>query len=490
MLTRLARPWPLFLLAVAVALYRWWAWSQLDGLSLFSDEAQYWLWAQAPDWGYYSKPPMVAWLIWLSTHTLGSDAEWAIKAVPLLLYPFATFGVYALGRRLYDAETGRDAALLFLLMPALSLSAMLVTSDVPLLLFWTASLWFLWAALEGNAWRDWLLLGLCAGLGLMSKYSMAFFAFAALAFVLTHRQEYRLLLNPRLYAAATLALLVFLPNLLWNLRHDFVTVQHHAQISELDGPLIHPGAFFEFLGAQFGVFGPVSFGLLLLALARTPMWRKTPRPTRFLLAFCGAPLLLILGLAFLSHAEANWGAPLYVAASVLVAAHFRQQRRWLRAALLVNLLLALLLYHYIALLQATGLPLQRQYDAYRRLRGWDEVGYQVQRVMQEYGDTRLLTDERNLSAWLLYYARPLNQPRTWAPPGLPPQNHYQQTLPLQADDAGAFLWITKPPANTEVLVRFRQFERLPDIVVEPYPGLQRHYEAWRVEGFKGYDPGH
>jgi len=483
---RLARPAPLFLLVAAVSLYRFWAWSQVEGISLFSDEAQYWFWAQAPDWGYYSKPPMIAWLIWLTTHAFGSEAEWALKVVPLLLYPLTTMGVYALGRRLFEAEVGRDAALLFLLMPALSLSAVLVTTDVPLLLFWTGALWFLWAALNGNAWRDWLLLGLCAGLGLMSKYNMAFFAFAVLAFALMHRQEHRLLLNPRLYVAGALALLVFLPNLLWNRAHQFITFQHHAQIAELGGPLIHPKAFFEFLAAQFGVFGPVSFALLLLALAQTPMWRKTGRQTRFLLAFCGSPLLLILGLALLSHAEANWGAPLYIAAAVLVAAHCRGQRRWLQAALAVNLLLGALLYHYVPVLEAAGLPLQQRYDAYRRLRGWDELGYQTQRLMQEYGDTRLLTDERNLTAWLVYYARPLDRPRIWAPPQRPPQNHFELAMPLRAEDDGAFLWVTQPPARTEVLVQFRQFERMPDLLVEPYPGLQRHYEVWRVEGFKGY----
>lgn len=487
-MSALARPWPLFLLILGVSLYRFGAWSMVEGISLFSDEAQYWTWAQQPDWGYYSKPPAIAWLIWLTTHLAGSEAEWALKLGPLLVYPLTAMGVYALGRRLHDAETGRDAALLFLLMPALSMSSALITTDVPLLLFWTAALWFLWAALNGNAWRDWLLLGVAAGLGLLSKYNMAFFAFAALVFALGHPAELRLLLNPRLYAAAGVALLVFLPNILWNLDHQFVTVRHHAEISGLDQALIHPGAFLEFFGAQFGVFGPISFALLLVALAQLPMWRRASRQTRFLLAFSAAPLLLICGLALLSHAYANWGAPLYVAASVLVAARFREQRLWLRRALWLNIGLGLLLFHYPAALRAVGIPLQQRYDAYQRIRGWDEVGYAAQRLMQEYGDLRLLTDERKLTATLLYYARPLQEPRIWTPPGTPPQNHYQISMPLQDSDRGAYLWVTEAPAATEVLVRFGHFERLPDIEVEPYPGLRRRYEAWRVEGFKGYAP--
>ncbi|MDM4772092.1 glycosyltransferase family 39 protein [Solimonas sp. SE-A11] len=484
----LARPWPLFLLAVAVSLYRYWAWTLADGISLSSEEALYWTWAQSPDWGYYSKPPMIAWLIHLAGELWASDAERVIKAIPLLLYPLTTLLVYALGRRLYDPATGRDAALLFLLMPALFLSAFVVTPDVPLLLAWAAALWFLWAAVQGNRWRDWLLLGLCCGLGLLSRYSMSFFVFGVLAFALGHPAEHRLLLNPRLYVAAGIAALVLLPNVLWNLEHDLVTYRIHAEISQLGESLVHPGALFEFFVAQFGIFGPLSLALLVLGLARLPMWRRGTRELRFLLAFCAAPLLLICGIALLTHASATWAAPLYLAGAVLVAALYREQRPWILRALELNAVLGMALYHYPAVLKATGRPLEPRYDAFQQLRGWDQIGYQAQREIQEYGDLRLLTDDGPLTASLIYYARPLKDPRIWVLPGQPPQDHYQLTMPLQQGDDGPFLWVTAGPAATEVLLRFSRFERLPDLETESYPGLRRRYEAWRVEGFKGYEP--
>ncbi|MDD3530970.1 MAG: hypothetical protein PHS77_13950, partial [Gallionellaceae bacterium] len=45
-----------------------------SGIELYADEAQYWTWSLAPAWGYYSKPPMVAWAIWLGTSIFG-DGE-------------------------------------------------------------------------------------------------------------------------------------------------------------------------------------------------------------------------------------------------------------------------------------------------------------------------------------------------------------------------------------------------------------------------------
>ena len=50
----------------------------ISPLELYADEAQYWRWGQALDWGYYSKPPMIAWMIQLSTSLFG-DSESAIR---------------------------------------------------------------------------------------------------------------------------------------------------------------------------------------------------------------------------------------------------------------------------------------------------------------------------------------------------------------------------------------------------------------------------
>jgi len=47
-------------------------------LGLHGDEAQYWSWSQNLDWGYFSKPPLIAWIIAISTSLFG-QAEWAIR---------------------------------------------------------------------------------------------------------------------------------------------------------------------------------------------------------------------------------------------------------------------------------------------------------------------------------------------------------------------------------------------------------------------------
>jgi hypothetical protein len=85
------------------------------GIDLYVDEAYYWGWSQNLDWGYFSKPPVIAALIAASTALLGNGLI-AIKLPSLLLYP-ATALLYALGKRLYSPRVGFWAGLGFMSMP-------------------------------------------------------------------------------------------------------------------------------------------------------------------------------------------------------------------------------------------------------------------------------------------------------------------------------------------------------------------------------------
>src|SRR3954468_11713165 len=75
-------------------------WIALQPADLYPDEAQYWIWSQQLAFGYYSKPPLVAWLIALTTGLFG-DSEFAIRLSAPLLHAAAAVFVYGIGARLY-----------------------------------------------------------------------------------------------------------------------------------------------------------------------------------------------------------------------------------------------------------------------------------------------------------------------------------------------------------------------------------------------------
>src|ERR1700759_4699387 len=179
-----ARPYGLWMLAsvAAITALRL-LWLALQPADLFPDEAQYWVWSQKLALGYYSKPPLVAWLIALTTGLFG-DSEFAVRLSAPLLHAGAALFLYGIGARLYDERVGFWSALTYANLPGVSVSAFIISTDAPLMFFWAAALYAFVRAREEGGWGWWLAVGLAAGLGLLAKYAMAYWLLSGLGFVL------------------------------------------------------------------------------------------------------------------------------------------------------------------------------------------------------------------------------------------------------------------------------------------------------------------
>ena len=103
-------------------------WLGATTANLYPDEAQYWFWSLHPALGYYSKPPLVAWVIALTTRAFG-DSEFAIRLAAPLLHAIAAAFVYGIAARLYNRRTGFWSALAYITLPGVSLSAFLISTD-------------------------------------------------------------------------------------------------------------------------------------------------------------------------------------------------------------------------------------------------------------------------------------------------------------------------------------------------------------------------
>lgn len=458
-------------------------------VELYADEAQYWTWSLEPDWGYFSKPPMVAWAIWLST-TLFGNSELGVRAISLLLFPLTSWVLFLLVRRLFIEHPQGEmisfwSALIFATLPMVSLGSWLITTDAVLLLFWCLALYFTIAALETMRWRDWILLGVVLGLGLLSKYSMVFYGLGFLAYLVLEPKRRRLLRDFRLWAAAAIALLLLTPNMIWNLRNHFVSVQHTAEISQLDQGLFHPDAMLEFFFAQFAVFGPIMFTGLLVLAARPRIWRLDAR-MRLLAAFVFAPLAAFISLSLLSRAFANWAAFSYISASALVVAVWlvNGHRRWLIATLVLNLLFAAAIYHLHDFTRVFDIQLTRKTDPYSRVTGYRELGQQVAQRLQAYPDARLVSNDRKLHALLRYYARPWSQQMRHLNPQGRLDNHYALTADLRDSPHGEFLLISQGVKAPQLETWFNQVTPLEPIRLNLYPDYQPEYQVWLLRDYR------
>lgn len=315
----------------AIALVTLWRLALLpfDSRDLFVDEAQYWFWGRELAWGYYSKPPLIGWLMRLSTAIGGSDATFWLRAPLPLIHAATAVTVALLARSLYGDRVGGIAGIGFASLPGVAVGSLLVSTDTPMLLcFALATL----ALVRLGSRRSVALavgLGLAVGVGLLAKYAMVYFPLcAALAAVVApaRRIAWR-----DAAVAVGVGLAVVAPNLVWNATNQFATLHHTADNADWQAAALDPGRLAEFLVGQFGVAG-LFFGGYLAALALGGVGHR-----RFLAAMSLPIFVIVSTQALISNANANWAATAHIAALLLAAAFFASRPRWLAATLALNL---------------------------------------------------------------------------------------------------------------------------------------------------------
>ncbi len=469
-----------------ITLYRLYILTHID-IDLYADEAYYWGWAQHFDFGYYSKPPMVAWLIMIGTSLFG-DGFVGIKVMSLFVYILTTLNIYFLAKELFgDDEIALYSGVAFITLPAVWLSSLIISTDVPFLFFWSLGMLFFVKALKSDNWSHWLVVAVAGGGGLLSKYTMIIFVVSAFAYLASSAKYRHHLKNPKLYVTMVLAALIYLPNLYWNYTHEFVSFKHTEDNAHLEGPLFHPLMMLEFLGAQFGVFGPILFGWLLVILLRVKKVREDER--LFMLWWFIVPFfLLILTISLLSRAHANWSAPMYVASTVLVAAWLiiTMRKRWLYSAIAVNILLGIGLYHYHDTAKLLGVELTRKSDPYKRVLGWRELGRQVSEILKAHPNARLLSDDRKTMAELIYYVEPHPFDAIKWNPRHTLLDHYELTTDMQKHIGEDFIFVTARAKIGDVASRFDSVKLLKRIEIPLYKDYKMVYYVYYLKHFKGY----
>lgn len=471
-----------WVLVVTVARLMWLA---LDKTDLYPDEAQYWLWSLHPAFGYYSKPPLVAWIIAATTALFGDNALAVRVAAPLLHFATALL-VYQTALRLYDARTAFWSAILYVTLPGVSASAMIMSTDAPLLLCWAIALYAFIRAREDRDWRWWLAVGVAVGFGLLAKYAMIYWVGSALIYLLIFRDERR---HMRFFAAALLlAFLIYAPNLVWNAAHGFVSYHHTEANADLHGSLYHPRELGLFFLSQFGVFGPLTFAALIVMVASGAR-ALAARPAALLACFTLPTIGLMLLESLLARAEPNWAAPAYVAASILVVA-WAVARGWQS---LVAASVALHVVAVAAILEARdlaglfGYDLPAKYDVLHRLRGWKRLGSAVAAELARHPGAILMTDDREEMAALLFYVHPhpLNALK-WNSDDPKVNDQFDLEAKPRRDIGKNFLLVSATGDTAPIVKRFAKAGPVGHIVIPLGGGAMRTYVVRYLEGFKGY----
>lgn len=473
---------------VAIALLRVLA-LHANGTDLFFDESQYWSWSEAPAFGYYSKPPLIAWIIAASTALCG-DSAFCIRLPAPLIHAATAFLVFLLARRLYDERVGLWSATAYATLPGVSVSSGIISTDVPLLFAWTLGLIAVASLIKAPSWRAALLLGAALGLGLNAKYAMAYFLLCTLVYLWLEPTARWLARSPKLWAAFGIGAAMIAPNLVWNAANSFATFAHTADNAKWEGSLVHPLKALEFFAAQFGVFGPILFGTLLAFVWRAAKGRLTPTSDdKLLLAYSLPVIAVVLGQAFLSRAHPNWAAVAYVPAVVLVTAYMLREREWswLKGSLWLNGAAAAVIA--LATWQAGQFALPGGTDPFARTLGNRAMAEEVVRTVAEARArgrpfAAILSDERELTASLLYYARVETTPVYAWRTGPRPHDHFELSRPFPASMTGPVLLISRKPDPSGVTGAFTSAEDLGQRRVKAGNYSERTFHLFSLTGYR------
>ena len=410
-------------------------------LELGVDEAQYWLWSQNFDFGYFTKPPLTSWIIGL-THAAFGHHDWAVRLAAPWLHLATSLVLWRGAGWLYGASAGRWAGILWTLLPATSLGSFVISTDTPLLLFWALALTSLAGIIAGkiSPGRGMFLAGLAAGIGMLAKYAAIYFPLGLIIFWVWQRlsptanfptanfpagnfpddnfpdgssrasyaaqpDSVRQITDKiaQIHAGHLLLLAIGMglaasPNLIWNLFNDFATVRHLGDNANLARQSHSLAGSLDFLGAQFVTAGPLCFALMLLIL-RPPM--SDPRH-RLLLAMAMPPLAIITVQAFLSEANANWALAAMPALVIYLSGWIAHRHpRWGHAAAGINAVIAVI---FLVASTAGSLgPLTPDSDPLRRLRGWQALAADVTAALAQSGANTVIADRRATAALLMWH---------------------------------------------------------------------------------------
>lgn len=476
-------PWlVIFILALLAARLIANAFARTD---LAFNEAQYWSWSRELDFGYFSKPPLIAWLI-RGTSELCGNSEACLRSFPPVLNAIATWFVFLTGRALYGVRAGFWSAIVFDTLPLIAFLAGAVTPDAPLLLFWSIAL-YLWTVLierKSMAWS--VLLGLAVGVGLLAKYAMIYFPLCMACQAIFSTSARDALRDRRALVIVLVALVVIAPNLYWNYAQGFVTFDATASSAGWGRQAAHLTHFVQFLLSQFLVYGPVLFFMVLWIAVAAIRGRTHSRVTDsrvvMLLTFSLPILILITVQSLISRTHASWTAAVAPAASILVTAWLLERRR----RILFGATVATNALATSAMLIGPALPpgvFPAKSDPFLRMSGWEDVAASVRRELAKDGYRALVVDGRDLAAELLYYLRDSNVPLFVIGYRDAPANHFEMMSPYRMGAPEPVLFASLRAQSRAALKKFRSVTFLGS---ETLPGGGRKGRTLRFYSLSGF----
>ena len=315
--------------------------------NLFGDEAQYWLWSKSFEFGYFSKPPFLPWVIGAYSAVFG-DSFFSLKLIPVFTYFLIAFTIYNLSKNVgLEKNEAISCSLFFLLMPAVSFSSFIISTDIFLILFWTLSLNELIKITDKPKTKNFFFLGIYIGLAFISKYAAIYFLVCFLVYVLIDRKFRNLFFENYLNFLLSLlfVLIILAPNIIWNLNNEWVTLQHTSDNANLKNIEMNLFRGLEFIGIQILMLGPFIFLGALIKIKKLNFSKNI----KILLVFSLPIFVIVFFEAVIVRANANWAAPALISFFIYLYVNAKKGNIFMSLNILFNFIFCAVFFLLISI---------------------------------------------------------------------------------------------------------------------------------------------
>ncbi len=362
----------------------------LPFMGLMPQDAYYHFYGENLSWSYFDHPGMIGYILRLFTVLFGKSV-FVVKLADFVVTSLTLFSFYKLGECFLSKEKLNRAIILIASTFFISILSFNSTPDVPLLLFWTLSILFLYKAIFEEKKTFWIYAGITMGLAFDSKYTGLLLQIGILAFTIFSKKYRKLLWSPWLWSSLLISALVTFPVWYWNYHNDFASFlfQSSNRTSSISKFKISPKYFFGAIGHQSLLLLPILFGAFLLFtfkfVKRFLTKFKLPKSkTLFLLAFFIPTFLGFFSLTPIYWVKLNWMMPSYVTGIILISIFI--SKKWVRYQVLVSIII-----HFLVSIQLLFYVVPIKSDD--TWVGWKELANEIEVLQKQYQNTFVFSND-------------------------------------------------------------------------------------------------
>ncbi|MFY7669651.1 glycosyltransferase family 39 protein [Tenacibaculum sp. MEBiC06402] len=362
----------------------------LPFMGLMPQDAYYHFYGENLSWSYFDHPGMIGYILRLFTLIFGKSV-FVVKLADFVITSLTLISFYKLAECFLSKEKSKRALVLIVSTFFISILSFNSTPDVPLLLFWTLSVLFLYKAIFENKKIFWIYAGIAMGLAFDSKYTGLLLQIGLLAFAVFSKKYRKLLWSPWLWIAIIISALVTFPVWYWNYQNEFASFlfQSSNRTSSISKFQISPKYFFGAIGHQSLLLLPILFGAFLLYtfkfVKRFLLKFKLPKSkTLFLLAFFIPTFLGFFSLTPVYWVKLNWMMPSYITGIILVSIYI--SKKWIKYQVLISIVI-----HLLVSLQVLFylVPIKSD-DTWV---GWKELATEIEKLKEEHPNTFIFSND-------------------------------------------------------------------------------------------------